>query len=569
VATLTSPFSTSLDTTSLTEGNRQLVASAQLGGRTFRSPPRTLIVDRTRPAAPTVAPALTNAPNPVTVSGTAEAGATVTVLEGATQLASGVGASAGGAWAAAFPLAEGSHALTATATDAAGNVSVLSSPATVTVDRTAPTVLSTTPAASAATVWSRDPITVTFSEPVSAATLTAQNVSVKADGVDLALQSSALSADGLTLTLTPSPAALPPVPATVVATLSTGVTDLAGNPLALTSWTWSLPEWLAPAAPLFPAGDGVTIFRAGFGADSIVRATYSPSPVRQLAFSSASGGVWVSGTTPDPSTSFNVTDFAMAVDSAGHSTVAYLVSSQVRVTRFNGSTWTVLAGAGSTLNIVSSNAAAGVRVAVDGLDRPVVLWAEASALYAKRWNGSTWDLVLNAVPFTSGAYALAIDKLDVPVAAVGGSLSNNSAFHVDTTTEVSLAYDGSNRPVAASLVGTTVQVVVPGNPPASFFAPLGPALGTTALHPTIVYRDSGPPGQQLLLAYEELAAPAAMRVLAWSGSQWNSISTAIGTPSAAFQNAAQLQANASGVVAVTWSESKGVAAQLVAKRYNR
>ena len=82
----------------------------------------------------------TNDSTPV-LSGSAEPGAVVTVSDGATVLGS-VTAGADGAWSFTTPtLAEGAHSLTATATDAAGNVSVPSAPVTFDVDTTPPDVV--------------------------------------------------------------------------------------------------------------------------------------------------------------------------------------------------------------------------------------------------------------------------------------------------------------------------------------------------------------------------------------------------------------------------------------------
>jgi hypothetical protein len=81
------------------------------------------------PAAPTVAgPAV----SPV-ISGTTEAGATVSILVDGV-LATQVVADAGGAWTATLAgLAVGTHSVTVTATDGAGNTSAASPAATITV----------------------------------------------------------------------------------------------------------------------------------------------------------------------------------------------------------------------------------------------------------------------------------------------------------------------------------------------------------------------------------------------------------------------------------------------------
>jgi hypothetical protein len=82
--------------------------------------------------------ALTKFIRPV-VTGIAEAGSTVTLLKGATTLGTVTADALTGAWSLQTPnLAEGSHELTASATDLAGNVSLLSAAFIVTVDVTAP-----------------------------------------------------------------------------------------------------------------------------------------------------------------------------------------------------------------------------------------------------------------------------------------------------------------------------------------------------------------------------------------------------------------------------------------------
>jgi hypothetical protein len=74
----------------------------------------------------------------VTLSGTAEAGSTVTILEGALPKEFATVA-ADGTWSVTVPgVSDGSHSYTAEATDAAGNTSDRSAAVTVTVDATAP-----------------------------------------------------------------------------------------------------------------------------------------------------------------------------------------------------------------------------------------------------------------------------------------------------------------------------------------------------------------------------------------------------------------------------------------------
>lgn len=131
-----------------TEGLHAVTARATdaAGNVSAASAARTFEVDLTAPDAPVIsAPeegAELNA-TPVTVSGTAEAGATVTVLEGATALGSAV-AGGSGAWSVALTFADGAHSITATATDAATNTGPASGARAFSLDATVPTVAITT-----------------------------------------------------------------------------------------------------------------------------------------------------------------------------------------------------------------------------------------------------------------------------------------------------------------------------------------------------------------------------------------------------------------------------------------
>ncbi|WP_287034789.1 beta strand repeat-containing protein, partial [Methylobacterium sp. CG09_land_8_20_14_0_10_71_15] len=106
-------------------------------------------VDRVAPDAPaitgftpdtgTAGDGITASRSP-TLSGTAEAGATVTVLDAGVRLGETV-ASADGRWSfTPGTLADGAHSLTATATDAAGNTGAASAALALTIDSIAPAV---------------------------------------------------------------------------------------------------------------------------------------------------------------------------------------------------------------------------------------------------------------------------------------------------------------------------------------------------------------------------------------------------------------------------------------------
>jgi uncharacterized repeat protein (TIGR01451 family) len=124
----------------LGEGSWTFTATAaDLAGNVsgFSTIPRTVVVDRTAPSAPSLDPLVTptNATT-IVVTGTTDAGTTVTVLQGGTAV--GTVADDAGRFSLAVAVTEGTYTFTATAADAAGNVSGVSNTRTVVVDLTAP-----------------------------------------------------------------------------------------------------------------------------------------------------------------------------------------------------------------------------------------------------------------------------------------------------------------------------------------------------------------------------------------------------------------------------------------------
>jgi alpha-tubulin suppressor-like RCC1 family protein len=126
------------DTSARTEGSHLVVATAIGGTRTYSSNVLEIVVDRSRPLPPVLdSMAASTNMKPVVLAGTAEAFALLTVFDAGLAVKQ-VEVPVGGHWTAAVALAEGSHALTATATDRAGNRSAASVPLALAVDWTAP-----------------------------------------------------------------------------------------------------------------------------------------------------------------------------------------------------------------------------------------------------------------------------------------------------------------------------------------------------------------------------------------------------------------------------------------------
>jgi hypothetical protein len=149
-------------------------------------------------------------------------------------------------------LSEGTHMLTARGHFSGGDVT--SAPIHVIVDRTAPTIVAQTPSIGATNVRVSAPITVTFSEPMLATSITSSAISLTAGGSAVPFTHS-LSADGKTLTLTTTGPTDGPIGFSIA--FGATATDLAGNALdGTTTWTWNAPLWFVDQAPTISADSG-------------------------------------------------------------------------------------------------------------------------------------------------------------------------------------------------------------------------------------------------------------------------------------------------------------------------
>lgn len=224
-------------------------------------------VDKTPPAAPiVVTPAAGSAQATVTptYSGTSEANATVTVIVDEASIGTTVADGAGN-WTLTQPaaLAQGSHAVRATARDAAGNTSSSSATNTFTVDTTRPSVsISSSAGASGSTTTTTPlPFTITFSENVSG--FAQSGLTVTGGTV------SSFAGTGATYTFTVTPSASG---STVTVNVAAGVAqDQAGNvntAAAPYSLTVGYPDLLiSTSGQTVPAGtyNSITVQRGGVG----------------------------------------------------------------------------------------------------------------------------------------------------------------------------------------------------------------------------------------------------------------------------------------------------------------
>lgn len=170
-------------------------------------------------------------------------------------------------------------------------------------DDTAPTVSSTDPGPDAMDVFLSKRISITFSEPMDPLTITSANISL-ADGATPV--SGTLTYLGLTATFTPTGSQLT-TDTTYTATITTGVTDLAGNALASNlEWDFTTIEAVAEGpqpVDLGTAGNFVIL------AKTAVSTTGATSVVGNIGVSPAAAS-FITGFSlvADPSNVFSLSD---------------------------------------------------------------------------------------------------------------------------------------------------------------------------------------------------------------------------------------------------------------------
>ena len=289
------------------------VRAIDAAGNTDPTPAsRSWTVDTIAPAAPVIenpAEGSTNNTGNFTLSGSAEAGATVEIFEGLASRGTTT-AGAGGSWSKALTgVVDGSHSYTARATDAAGNPSAASNSRTIVVDTAAPnTTIGAGPAGSTASTGA----IFSFSADDPAATF-----ECSLDGAGFTPCTSPKSYNGL---------------AETSHTFSVRATDLAGNTdQTPASRTWTV-DVTPPAAPVITAPANGTAFAtssvtlSGTAEPGIFVEVFEGSTSRGGTTASA-GGTWsklLTGVPDGPHTYA-----ATASDNAGN---ASPVSNTVTVT---------------------------------------------------------------------------------------------------------------------------------------------------------------------------------------------------------------------------------------------
>jgi hypothetical protein len=318
-------------------------------------------------------------------------------------------------------IADGTHTLVAQAT--VDGEPITSAPVTITVDRTAPTVVATTPAPGASNVVLRAPIVVTFSEPILAASFTASALTLQVGGA-VVPTTAMLSSDGMSATIAITDLSSFALPAAFSVTLAPTITDLVGNALAVppTPWTWSVPDWIkyapiasttAPAIAVGPTFQPVIVYTRCIASGSAC--------VNDLFVAESDGQAWNSlGQVPNL-----IGPGSLDLDTLGRPIVAGIgnpggsIIPSLLLATWNGSGWD---DSISPLGIDTSYAfAASPLVRLDASGRPVVAWKDAvnateADVGVARWTGTSWDRSFGKFGLTSvGSASLILDGSGNPI----------------------------------------------------------------------------------------------------------------------------------------------------------
>ncbi|CCD02600.1 protein of unknown function, partial (plasmid) [Azospirillum baldaniorum] len=436
-------------------------------GNTSAPGTQTLTIDTTPPSAPTVATALSNSTTP-TLTGTAETGSTVTVTVGGATYTT---TATNGAWslnlATATPVtgslsldANGANPVTATATDAAGNVSTPGTQSLV-IDTTLPDAPAVT---SAALTNNATPTLTGTAEAGSTVTVTiggATYVTTATNGAwSLNLATATPTAGSLSLNANGAN----PVTATA--------TDAAGNVSAPGTQSLTI-DTTAPNAP------AVTSAALTNSATPVIGGTAEAGSTVTVAIGGATytttatnGGAWslnLATATPtagslslDANGANPVT--ATATDAAGNVSSAGTQSLTVDTTLPNAPAVTSAALSNSTTPTLTGTAEVGSTVTV----------TVGGATYTTMATNGTWSVNLATATPTSGSLSLNANGAN-PVSATATDAAGNvsapgtQALTIDTTAPsapsvTSAALTNSTTPTltGSAEAGSTVTVTVGG-----------------------------------------------------------------------------------------------------------
>jgi hypothetical protein len=448
---------------------------------------------------------------------------------------------------------EGKYQITARAHFGASTAT--SAPLTVNVDRTPPTIMTKTPLPNATNVDLTVPIVVTMSEALAPPTVTGSTVQLS-NGGNAVPSKTLLSADGTTLTITLSQRQSLSLPATIQELLPGTITDLAGNPLSTTSWTWAAPLWLqygsiqggSPDLALDSKGNPVVCTVAERGA--VGSGDFQVTIGRHTA-----GTTWDTslGSPQGPQgSSFVVGASAVTVAPDDNPVVAWPEfegsntgnPSDIHVAKWTGTAWDTSLPQLSDEQGAGTNAIA-PRLAPAPSGQFFVAWTEVSqtyvtSVYAARWTGSSWDQSYGGIAKIGAMLSmLRVTLTGQPVvtwssSVDGGGLSRWTGPSWGSTTfpnsgQVGLDLDGMQNPIV-TLTDAGMSNISPSRYTAltDSLGPIAPAISTSTAPSSARLAVDGT-GQTLIAWTDSDGTTRNLHVARYNGTAWD---TSFGTISA-------------------------------------
>jgi Bacterial Ig-like domain len=426
---------------------------------------------------------------------------------------------------------EKAYSITAKAIKA-GTADVTSAAKQVTVDRTAPTLVSRVPVNGAVNVFLADEISATLSEPILTSSVNTTNAQLKI-GTNVVTSTATLDTAGTKLVLKPT--LLPALTATITVALN-GLTDRAGNALNVPNSSFNAPDWQAPGSvqALNSATSGVPKIAIDSNGKPVVAWTEAGN----INVKKWNGTSWdLLATTPGGVGS-------MALDSAGNPIVSWnqyiCCSSEYKydtfVKKWDGAAWVQLGAALDIhANVIFANGQTTTSaIAIDSTDNPIVTWSEwdettSYNIYTKRWNGVSWiqlgTLLDENTDKSARMPAIAINSSGQPIVTWIES--------DDTTDNV---YAKRWNGTAWVQYGTTLDFDLTNN----------------VLFPAIAIDSSANP---IVTWCEYNAASYNIYAKKWNGSSWTTLGTSLVYDSTKISYNSSIAIDSSNNPIVAWDES--------------
>jgi hypothetical protein len=371
-------------------------------------------------------------------------------------------------------------------TAAAGQI-IASAPVTIVVDRTPPTIVSKAPDSGASNVSLTNPIQIVFSEALAPASVSNGSVALALAGAPVGVTAT-LGNSGTSIAIALTDRSSLALPGTMTETVSSRITDLAGNAFAGATWSYAVPLWVDLGMV------------AGIGPQMVLDASGAPTVLTwingmlQIARHTA-GTSWDTTSIPSPqaagqiagSYGFGLTNTGLFL--AWNEPVASSVP--VHVARWTGTAWDT--SYGTLLTSLGDNTTS-IAIAFTAAGQPVVHWDETASAtnhrgHVSRWTGSAWSAYPDFVQGTCdmSPCRIAVDSSDFPVVEANLRLSrwNGSSWTAlpGTGAGNGLALDSAQQALAFR-VSQTLEVigVSPSGVASSYLPVLNAAPVQTAIN---------------------------------------------------------------------------------------